>query len=350
MYRIMASQTPFPGSLTFIFEDPTPPSPSSEPIRARYESTPWSQRPSPSQTPQPAFVVSSSPNPSQNPNESPANTPLRSVEGSEGPADSKEAKKRVVKQWWKSESNRTALLRICLEKQELYGHIADKGFWSKVSKRYSEISGHPPHQTLSRVVSGWIKERREFLVLLESGEQDEDSSYNTAIDSWISVVDLREARKEEIAERQGRADQETAESTAWRNRQFQTIKGKRKAGSDTEDRDGDGDETSFGSPFPSTASLLVTSSSPAPSSSISQRSTRKSRKKGKKRRSLHAQDNESDDLFISKFSSLVDHVVTRSSSSVGDSSLRADIDAVTKRVLDIEGGINKILELLGNRS
>jgi len=45
-------------------------------------------------------------------------------------------------------------------------------------------------------VPGWIKERREFLQALESGEQDPVSSYTEALDLWISVDDEYQRAKE----------------------------------------------------------------------------------------------------------------------------------------------------------
>ena len=89
-------------------------------------------------------------------------------------------------------------------------------FWNKIAVIYAKVSGQPVHKTLSRTVSAWMKERRQFLELLESGEQDTESSYTNAIDEWIIIDDVQKRRKEEIKERQGRADKETKQSLQWR--------------------------------------------------------------------------------------------------------------------------------------
>jgi len=134
-------------------------------------------------------------------------------------------KKQATSLWWKDETNRTAVLRLCIDKQHIYGKpgISLASFWKRISVNYAALSQQPEHGTLARTVSTWIRERKEYLELLGTGEQPKESSYTNVLDKWIKVDDQQKNDKQEVQERQGRADQETKESLEWRKRQFVTL-------------------------------------------------------------------------------------------------------------------------------
>jgi hypothetical protein len=107
------------------------------------------------------------------------------------------------------------ILRLCLQEQAAYGHQSDRMFWRLIARRFHEARGKE-HKTLSRAVAKVVQERREFLALLGSGEQDTQSSMTDALDGWIAVIDARKEVKQARLDAQGTADAETAKSTAWR--------------------------------------------------------------------------------------------------------------------------------------
>ena len=82
------------------------------------------------------------------------------------------------------------VLRLCLQEQAAFGHQTDKMFWRLISRRLFESRGKE-HKTLHRVVAKAVRERREFLALLPSGEHDNQSSMTDALDIWIAVQDAR---------------------------------------------------------------------------------------------------------------------------------------------------------------
>jgi hypothetical protein len=64
------------------------------------------------------------------------------------------------------------------------------------------------------MVTSLVKEWRQFLILLESGEQDDHSSMAQALDAWIKVLDNRQAIVDEKTEAKGAIDAKTTKSVA----------------------------------------------------------------------------------------------------------------------------------------
>jgi hypothetical protein len=162
---------------------------------SRYQSTPWSER-VPSQSP---LTRTTTQSPSA---ESVLSTQNRTTN-------------RLI-----TEGDKLLLLRIAYKFRELYGRITMGKFWTTVAKELSKQTGYPERKNLSRNVTLMIKQRKDFLEALESGEQDSPSSYTEALDSWISVVDAYRERKDEEADAQGRLAGESEASKQWRLNQL----------------------------------------------------------------------------------------------------------------------------------
>jgi hypothetical protein len=79
-------------------------------------------------------------------------------------------KKGVQKQL--DDDDKLLIIRLAEENSELYSHISDKAFWKHVASRLEAQTGKT-HKSLARMVSAIVKERRQFLEALESGEQDD---------------------------------------------------------------------------------------------------------------------------------------------------------------------------------
>ncbi|OBT68867.1 hypothetical protein VE03_02068 [Pseudogymnoascus sp. 23342-1-I1] len=144
------------------------------------------------------------------------------------------------------------VLRLCLQEQAAYGHQSDRMFWRLIARRLREARGKE-HKTLSRAVAKVVRERRESLALLGSGEQDAQSSMTDALDAWIAVVDARKEVKQARLDAQGTADAETATSTAWRQASLALWADKTqvlRAASRAYQRDEDDDESSAPSETP----------------------------------------------------------------------------------------------------
>jgi len=60
---------------------------------------------------------------------------------------------KLTSKWWSSEANKTVLLRICIDREELYGSVNNTRFWNKIAVIYAKVSGQPVYKTLSRTVS-----------------------------------------------------------------------------------------------------------------------------------------------------------------------------------------------------
>jgi len=267
----------------------------------------------------------------------------------EPPSTTKAQKKRATSLWWKDKTNRTAVLRLCIDKQHIYGKpgISLASFWKRISVDYAALSQQPEHGTLARTVSTWIRERKEYLELLGTGEQPEESSYTDALDKWIEVEDRRKNDKQEVQERQGRADQETKESLEWRKRQFATLSQK-----DTVEDESDSEANLYGSDNDeSWSSTPIRSKSQASSSTLSQRASSKRRRRAKD------EEKEGDQLLLSTLARLTDHVVGQATPSNSEAKLRAEMEArqavmeakvneVKVQVDRIEGGISEILKRL----
>lgn len=107
------------------------------------------------------------------------------------------------------------VVRLCVQGQAAYGHQTDRMFWRSIAKRLYEARGKE-HQTFGRAVAKLVRERRDAVALLGSGEQDGRSSLTDALDDWIAVVDSRKAVKQARLDAQGTADGDSATSAAWR--------------------------------------------------------------------------------------------------------------------------------------
>src|SRR5271163_3107896 len=168
----MASQLPFEGELQFVYHGLNVPTSPQSIIRPRYSSTPWSERPSPSPTPpefddplqlaSQAYYALELASQASLPPQPASQTLVPLIPSIEEPSEQTDIDKIPALVWWKSESHRTSLLRVCLEKKHLYGRIVNKVFWEGVAQRYHEISGYPIHQTLNRRVAKWVQSRKDF--------------------------------------------------------------------------------------------------------------------------------------------------------------------------------------------
>ncbi|OAF63033.2 hypothetical protein VC83_00283 [Pseudogymnoascus destructans] len=107
------------------------------------------------------------------------------------------------------------VFRLCLQEQAAFGHQTDKMLWRLISRRLFKSRGKE-HKTLQRVVAKAVRDRREFLALLPSGEHDNQSSMTDALDSWIAVQDARLEVQKARLDAQGTANAETTASSAWR--------------------------------------------------------------------------------------------------------------------------------------
>ncbi|OBT43073.1 hypothetical protein VE00_05545 [Pseudogymnoascus sp. WSF 3629] len=125
-------------------------------------------------------------------------------------------------------------------------------FWRLIARRLREARGKD-HKTLSRAVAKVVRERRESLALLGSGEQDAQSSMTDALDAWIAIVDAQKEVKQAWLDAQGTADAETATSAAWRQASLALWADKTqvlRAASRAYQRDEDDDESSAPSETP----------------------------------------------------------------------------------------------------
>jgi hypothetical protein len=175
---------------------------------------------------------------------------------------------------------------------------------------------------------------------LESGEQDTESSYTNAIDEWIIIDDVQKRRKEEIKERQGRADRETEQSLQWRQRQFQTFSQKHRS-EETPCTDYYSSSENEIEPQTTSRQLSQTSSLPLRQTSRSRTSSRPP----KRRRREGSQDSIKD-----SFKQLVEHVIKKESAPVvapgAASVLNTQIDILGARVSEIKDSIDQILLIL----
>jgi hypothetical protein len=319
----MESQTPYtrhqstPWSETPI---PTPSEPSTTPY-PRYQSTPWPETPIPTTQ---TWVI---------PSQELSQQPLQQ-QGSDNKTN-----RAFWRSFWRDESNRTLVLRLCLSKQEIFSHssISLTAFWKTIGEEFKASSGITPPQTLSRTITTWVKERRDWLELHDSGEQDNKSSYEDALDDWIIVLNTKEASKQELRELQGQKDKDTQDSLAWRERQFQVFSRKREC-STQDDEDTSDQELEYDTPQES----VERDSQATRTSSTQSRTTH--RKKKKTRR-------DSPDPFARSLNRLVDHVVAQGTQpSTSEGRVESRIQKLETDIQELKGGINQILSLLGNRT
>ncbi|OBT40905.1 hypothetical protein VE00_08803 [Pseudogymnoascus sp. WSF 3629] len=83
-------------------------------------------------------------------------------------------------------------------------------FWTNVADELSELTGKPPHASLSRTVSRMIANRQHELEVEESGTQEGRGEFEIAIDEWIEIVAAQKKREKERKATQTRIDGESA--------------------------------------------------------------------------------------------------------------------------------------------
>ena len=186
------------------------------------------------------------------------------------------------------------------------------------------------------MVTSLVKERRQFLVLLESGEQDDHSSMAQALDAWIKVLDDRQAIADEKTEAKGAIDAETAKSVAWRiaalakwtdKKQLRLVAAQNLA-KEAAVTDGDTLDDVFRPLTPNRVSSITPQPNP------------QHRKRGHQASELPAHDKQ----FVQDFSRLVDHYIGNVQPKVS-TPVQPPPEVVT-RLDNLELGVNKILALL----
>lgn len=292
----------------------------------RYSSTPWSKRAlSPSATPTPSILMSS------------VETPIITDTHKEGRGG------------WRltTEADKTTILRICYQFKDLYGRISMAKFWKDVATKFSEVTGHPVRTTLARGVSSWIKERQDFLAALESGEQDQESSYTSALDLWISVHEEYKQGKEAEKEAQGRLDHETEQSKQWRLNMFSTWSDKSTLlGTKRDYINEESSDSESSLHTSSTPALRTTESSPAPGSL----------RRPPKRQRQQQNQQKSEDVLADSITKLVSVIVEQKASNSVTSPTVQDTTIedmrykeVSSRLTKLEDGIDRILAALQQR-
>jgi hypothetical protein len=281
--------------------------------------------------------------------------------------------------WTKSNNNRCTILRIAISKQHLWGKVSKKSFWSKVAQEISAKTSLPEHKSLSRAVSSWVKERRQFLKELESGEQDTESSYTEAIDTWISVLDSAQEEQDVIKSLTGQAEAETQQSLDWRDQQFQLFNNKKRSlpasfDSDKEEEEEERDEEEEGpidltredddfQDSPTTSSILPTRST-SPSRAGSLRPTLASRSRSASRipskQQRRDKEEEEQNILVSSVAKLTDFLINQKQSPSTSADVQEEIQKVKTQLNDqstkierfegkfeeLQGGIGKILAFL----
>jgi len=109
----------------------------------------------------------------------------------------------------------TSLIHICLQNQSAYGLTpGDTYFWKKVRLSFAKETKRD-YTKPKRHVSDLIQKRKIHLRMLETGDEDQETTYTKAIDDWIKVVDTHtdeKTRKKQTAKEEARKIQ-TAEKT-----------------------------------------------------------------------------------------------------------------------------------------
>jgi hypothetical protein len=339
----------------------------------RYSSTPWSERSqsisssiSTSLSPAPparqsitssrSNSTSLSPYPDQRTprsslsrpplSESPIPAVLQSIEHSNSASQDARNKGEGVR----SETDKTALLRICLQKQALYGKIAMKAFYTGVGEAFKAYTGAKDHQTLQRAVNRWAKERREYLLAIGSGEEPVTSSYTQAIDDWIEVLDAYKSLQAERKEAKGEVDKETEKSIQWRQNQFATFLQKTTFESEDESV-----TTLSSSPSPEPTPLSPGNSTPiTPTLEATAKSTAKRTKrrhKSPKRLPKRQKKADFNNELLSNIGQLTKQLVAEGDSDNIEQyiELTTQVSSIEKKVEEKVKGVEKLVEEVNER-
>jgi hypothetical protein len=179
------------------------------------------------------------------------------------------------------------------------------------------------------MVSAMVKERRQFLEALESGEQDDHSSIAQAIDDWIKILDNRKLVLDAKSAAKGTKDAETAASIAWRTASLAKWADKRQLRTAVQSITDESDATV---PIDSSTDLEEIAGPSIQGTQGSIVDTPRARRKRQRAATAIAED----DGFNKDFRRLVDHVVGQTTSE----------KTVVERLDGLEAGLSEILALL----
>src|SRR5579871_2565403 len=155
---------------TFRVQPQPPPTPSQAVQHVRQSSPDWPN--DPEETQEPLVEPPEQPIRIEDDDSSTSSSDSEPVAKPKAKKGKKKKKKTVKKQL--DDDDKLLVVRLAEENSELYGHISDKAFWKHVAGRLEAQTGKK-HKSLARMVSALVKERRQFLEALESGEQDDQS-------------------------------------------------------------------------------------------------------------------------------------------------------------------------------
>lgn len=88
------------------------------------------------------------------------------------------------------------LIQLCIKYSESFGvKGAIKNWWSKIGEKFNEQLGKP-FTNHNRYMRNMVKDRKFAISMLETGDEDEQSPWQQAIDEWIEIFDQYENTKD----------------------------------------------------------------------------------------------------------------------------------------------------------
>ena len=133
------------------------------------------------------------------------------------------------------------LLKLMYSYRTTYGNQrSNANWWKNIARTFNKQEDKNISETnISRTVTAWIKDRKDFLELLGTGKEDNAGEYEQSIDNWIEVYDEDQQKKGTTKKNQEELEQEAKTSRRMRKGWTKTMskRSKRRASTTSSEED-----------------------------------------------------------------------------------------------------------------